>query len=63
MGAGSSVVKASAGSSAIPQQAIIVSATVDQYLAVYKGSDGNVSAETNVGNNYFVDGNICVIDY
>lgn len=42
---------------------ISVSAVIDQYLAVYKQSDGGVIAETNTGNKYLADSSICVINY
>lgn len=42
---------------------IAVSATVEEYLAVYVNNNGNVRAESNTINKYFVNKNICVINY
>lgn len=64
IGAETTTVKASAFSTATPEQTNIgISATVDNYLAVYMRSDGNIRAETNIGNEYFADENVCVVNY
>lgn len=64
IGERTSVAKAGSFVPATSEQTnISISATVDNYLAVYMRSDGNIRAETNIGNEYFADKNICVINY
>lgn len=61
---GFSTIQAKESSAHLAKQTKInVSAVVDEYLAIYKNTNGNVKAETNATNDFYANESVCVINY